>query len=330
MMKYGWAGMAAALGMTAGMASAQDAVTLQLKWVTQGQFAGYYVALDNGYYEEEGLDVTIRPGGPDIAPVQVLMGGGADVMVDWMPSALAAREQGAPVVNIAQPVIRSGLMLVCWADAGIATPEDFRGHKIGTWFFGNEIPLLNWLSQLGIPTTGGEDGAEILRIGFNVDPLLQHQADCVTAMTYNEYWQVIDAGVTPEQIVVFRYEDYGVATLEDGLWVNEANLSDPAFVDRMARFVRASMRGWEWALANPEAAAEMVLDHDETGAQTLEHQVRMVREMAALTEGSTGVLDEAAYQRTVDTLLGGGSDPVITRAPEGAFTHAVTDAASME
>ncbi|GAB1379744.1 ABC transporter substrate-binding protein [Pararhodobacter aggregans] len=330
MMKYGWAGMAAALGMTAGMASAQDAVTLQLKWVTQGQFAGYYVALDNGYYEEEGLDVTIRPGGPDIAPVQVLMGGGADVMVDWMPSALAAREQGAPVVNIAQPVIRSGLMLVCWADAGIATPEDFRGHKIGTWFFGNEIPLLNWLSQLGIPTTGGEDGAEILRIGFNVDPLLQHQADCVTAMTYNEYWQVIDAGVTPEQIVVFRYEDYGVATLEDGLWVNEANLSDPAFVERMARFVRASMRGWEWALANPEAAAEMVLDHDETGAQTLEHQVRMVREMAALTEGSTGVLDEAAYQRTVDTLLGGGSDPVITRAPEGAFTHAVTDAASME
>lgn len=330
MMKYGWAGMAAALGMTAGMASAQDAVTLQLKWVTQGQFAGYYVALDNGYYEEEGLDVTIRPGGPDIAPVQVLMGGGADVMVDWMPSALAAREQGAPVVNIAQPVIRSGLMLVCWSDAGIATPEDFRGHKIGTWFFGNEIPLLNWLSQLGIPTTGGEDGAEILRIGFNVDPLLQHQADCVTAMTYNEYWQVIDAGVTPEQIVVFRYEDYGVATLEDGLWVNEANLSDPAFVDRMARFVRASMRGWEWALANPEAAAEMVLDHDETGAQTLEHQVRMVREMAALTEGSTGVLDEAAYQRTVDTLLGGGSDPVITRAPEGAFTHAVTDAASME
>ncbi|WP_323022732.1 ABC transporter substrate-binding protein [Pararhodobacter sp.] len=329
-MKYGWAGMAAALGMTAGMASAQDAVTLQLKWVTQGQFAGYYVALDNGYYEEEGLDVTIRPGGPDIAPVQVLMGGGADVMVDWMPSALAAREQGAPVVNIAQPVIRSGLMLVCWADAGIATPEDFRGHKIGTWFFGNEIPLLNWLSQLGIPTTGGEDGAEILRIGFNVDPLLQHQADCVTAMTYNEYWQVIDAGVTPEQIVVFRYEDYGVATLEDGLWVNEANLSDPAFVERMARFVRASMRGWEWALANPEAAAEMVLDHDETGAQTLEHQVRMVREMAALTEGSTGVLDEAAYQRTVDTLLGGGSDPVITRAPEGAFTHAVTDAASME
>ncbi|HPD93794.1 MAG TPA: ABC transporter substrate-binding protein [Pararhodobacter sp.] len=327
MSKLKLAGLTSALAMLAGMASANDPVTLQLKWVTQGQFAGYYVALDNGYYEDEGLDVTILPGGPDLAPVQVLMGGGADVMVDWMPSALAAREQGALVVNIAQPVARSGLMLVCWADSGIATPEDFRGHRIGTWFFGNEIPLLNWLSQLGIPTTGGEDGVEILRIGFSADPLLQRQADCITAMTYNEYWQVMDAGVTPDQLVIFRYDDYGVSTLEDGLYVNEANLSDPAFVDRMARFVRASMRGWQWALANPEAAAEIVLDNDETGAQTMEHQVRMVREMALLTEGSTGELDEAAYQRTVDTLLGGGSDPVITRAPEGAWTHVVTDAA---
>ena len=327
MSKLKLAGLTSALAMLAGMASANDPVTLQLKWVTQGQFAGYYVALDNGYYEEEGLDVTILPGGPDLAPVQVLMGGGADVMVDWMPSALAAREQGALVVNIAQPVARSGLMLVCWADSGITTPEDFRGHRIGTWFFGNEIPLLNWLSQLGIPTTGGEDGVAILRIGFSADPLLQRQADCITAMTYNEYWQVMDAGVTPDQLVIFRYDDYGVSTLEDGLYVNEANLSDPAFVDRMARFVRASMRGWQWALANPEAAAEIVLDNDETGAQTMEHQVRMVREMALLTEGSTGELDEAAYQRTVDTLLGGGSDPVITRAPEGAWTHVVTDAA---
>ncbi|MCC0074334.1 MAG: ABC transporter substrate-binding protein [Rhodobacter sp.] len=327
MSKLKLAGLTSALAMLAGMASANDPVTLQLKWVTQGQFAGYYVALDNGYYEDEGLDVTILPGGPDLAPVQVLMGGGADVMVDWMPSALAAREQGALVVNIAQPVARSGLMLVCWADSGITTPEDFRGHRIGTWFFGNEIPLLNWLSQLGIPTTGGEDGVEILRIGFSADPLLQRQADCITAMTYNEYWQVMDAGVTPDQLVIFRYDDYGVSTLEDGLYVNEANLSDPAFVDRMARFVRASMRGWQWALANPEAAAEIVLDNDETGAQTMEHQVRMVREMALLTEGSTGELDEAAYQRTVDTLLGGGSDPVITRAPEGAWTHVVTDAA---
>lgn len=330
MSTWKFAGLASALALTAGAAGAQDAVTLQLKWVTQAQFAGYYVALENGYYEDEGLDVTIRAGGPDIAPVQVLMGGGADVMVDWMPSALAAREQGAPVVNIAQPFVRSGMMLTCLAETGITQPSDFRGRTLGVWFFGNEYPFLSWMSTLGIPTNGGPDGVNVLRQGFNVDPLLQRQADCISTMTYNEYWQVIDAGITPEQLITFKYEDQGVATLEDGLYVLESNLSDPAFVDRMARFVRASMLGWEWAAENPEEAAAIVLDYDETGAQTESHQIRMMNEVALLIEGSTGALDIAAYDRTVATLLGGGSDPVISRAPEGAYTTVVTDAALAE
>ena len=329
MTNYKFLGLTAAFGLVAGAAMAED-VTLQLKWVTQAQFAGYYVALDNGYYEEEGLNVTIRAGGPDIAPVQVLMGGGADVMVDWLPSALAAREQGAPVVNIAQPSVRSGMMLTCLAESGITSPEDFRGRTLGVWFFGNEYPFLSWMNHLGIPTNGGADGVEVLRQGFNVDPLLQRQADCISTMTYNEYGQVLDAGIAADQLVTFKYEDQGAATLEDGLYVLEANLADPAFVDRMARFVRASMRGWEWAADNPEEAAAIVIDNDETGAQTEAHQVFMMREVASLIEGSTGALDEAAYQRTVDILLGGGSDPVITRAPEGAWTHAVTDAAMMQ
>jgi len=259
--------------------------------------------------------------------VQVLMGGGADVMVDWMPSALAAREQGAPVVNIAQPFVRSGMMLTCLAESGITAPTDFPGRTLGVWFFGNEYPFLSWMAHLGIPTEGGENGVEVLRQGFNVDPLLQRQADCISTMTYNEYWQVIDAGITPEQLVTFKYEDQGVATLEDGLYVLESNLSDPAFVDRMARFVRASMQGWEWAAENPEEAAAIVLEYDETGAQTEAHQIRMMTEVALLIEGSTGALDEDAYARTVATLLGGGSDPVITAEPVGAYTHVVTDAA---
>ena len=308
-----------ALGLAAGAAQAQDEVTLQLKWVTQAQFAGYYVALENGYYEEEGLDVTINPGGPDIAPPQVLAGGGADVIVEWMPAALAARERGLPLVNIAQPFARSGMMLTCWADSGIEGPEDFRGNTLGVWFFGNEYPFLSWMSQLGIPTEGGEDGVEVLQQGFNVDPLLQRQADCISTMTYNEYGQVLDAGVSEDDLITFQYEDQGVATLEDGLYVSEENLDDPAFVDRMARFVRASMRGWDWAEENPEEAAMIVLDYDESGAQTEAHQIRMMGEIAQLTEGSDGRLDEAAYQRTVDTLLAGGSDPVITQEPEGVI-----------
>ena len=313
--------------MVATAAHAADEVKLQLQWVTQAQFAGYYVALDKGYYDAENLDVTILPGGPDIAPPQVLAGGGADAMLNWMPSALAARERGLPVVNIAQPFKTSGLMLTCWKDTGITTPADFKGKTIGVWFFGNEYPFLSWMSQEGISTEGGADGVTVLRQGFNVDPLLQRQADCISTMTYNEYGQVLDAGVSEDELVTFKYENQGVATLEDGMYVLEDNLKDPAFADKMVRFVRASMKGWKYAEANPGEAAEIVLDNDETGAQSKAHQVRMMGEIAKLTAGSNGSLDPADYERTVATLMAGGSDPVITKMPEGAWTHAITDAA---
>ena len=313
--------------MVATAAHALDEVKLQLQWVTQAQFAGYYVALDKGYYSAEDLDVTILSGGPDIAPPQVLAGGGADVMLNWMPSALAAREKGLPVVNIAQPFKTSGLMLTCWKDTGIKSPADFKGKTIGVWFYGNEYPFLSWMSQEGISTDGGADGVTVLRQGFNVDPLLQRQADCISTMTYNEYGQVLDAGVSEDELVTFKYENQGVATLEDGIYALEENLSDPAFVDKMVRFVRASMKGWKYAEANPTEAAGIVLDNDESGAQTKAHQVRMMAEIAKLTAGSNGSLDPADFDRTVATLMAGGSDPVITKMPEGAWTHAITDKA---
>ena len=316
-----------ALAAMAGAAQAADEVTLQLKWVTQAQFAGYYVALDKGFYDEEGLDVTILAGGPDIAPTQVIAGGGADVVIDWMPPALAAREKGLPLVNIAQPFKSSGMMLTCLAETGIKAPADLKGRTLGVWFFGNEFPFLSWMSTLGFSTAGGADGVTVLKQGFNVDPLLQKQADCISTMTYNEYWQVIDAGISADQLVTFKYEDQGVATLEDGLYVMEANLADPAFVDRMVRFVRASMKGWKYAEANPDEAAMIVLDNDETGAQTEAHQKRMMAEVARLTAGSNGALDPADFDRTVATLMAGGSDPVITALPVGAWTHVITDLA---
>jgi len=326
-MKKLFFGTAAAVVMGVAGAQAQDALTLQLKWVTQAQFAGYYVALENGFYGEENLDVTIKPGGPDVAPTQVLAGGGADVVVDWMPSALAAREKGLPLVNIAQPFKSSGMMLTCRADSGIKAPEDFPGNTLGVWFFGNEYPFLSWMSSLGIATDGSEGGVTVLKQGFNVDPILQGQAECVSTMTYNEYWQIIDAGLTPDDLVTFKYEDQGVATLEDGLYVLEDRLNDAEFADELVRFVRASMKGWKWAEENPDAAALIVLEYDETGAQTEPHQKRMMGEIAKLTAGSNGALDEADYLRTVATLMGGGSDPVITAEPVGAWTSVITDAA---
>jgi len=314
------------MGMVSTMALAGDKVTLQLKWVTQAQFAGYFVAKDKGFYEDEGLDVTIKPGGPDVAPPQVIAGGGADVIIDWMPSALASREKGLALVNIAQPFKRSGMMLTCRKDSGVKTPSDFPGRTLGVWFYGNEYPFLSWMSQLGVPTDGSAQGVTVLKQGFNVDPILQKQADCVSTMTYNEYWQIIDAGLGADELVTFKYEDQGVATLEDGLYVLEDNLNDPAFVDKMARFVRASMKGWAWARENSDAAADIVLENDETGAQTEKHQRRMMGEINKLTAGG-GKLVEGDYERTVATLMSGGSDPVISKAPSGAWSHAVWDAA---
>ncbi|MEM1300009.1 MAG: ABC transporter substrate-binding protein, partial [Pseudomonadota bacterium] len=296
-------------------------------WACVTHFAGYYVAKDKGFYGEEDLEVEIKAGGPDISPPQVIAGGGADVVLDWMPSALASREKGLPLVNIAQPFKSSGMMLTCRKDTGITSPADFKGKTLGVWFFGNEYPFLSWMSQLGIPTDGGDAGVTVLKQGFNVDPILQKQADCVSTMTYNEYWQIIDAGLSADDLVVFKYEEQGVSTLEDGMYVLEDNLSDPAFVDKMVRFVRASMKGWKYAEANPDEAAEIVLENDETGAQTEKHQKRMMGEIAKLTAGSNGALDPADYERTVETLMKGGSDPVITKAPEGAWTHAITDKA---
>ena len=313
-------------------AQAADKVTIQLKWVTQAQFAGYYVAQDKGYYKAEGLDVTIKPGGPDIATPQVIAGGGADVIIDWMPSALASREKGVALVNIAQIFNRSGMMLTCRKDSGIRSPSDFRGKTLGVWFYGNEYPFLSWMSKLGIPTTGGSNGVTVLKQGFNVDPIFQKQAHCVSTMTYNEYWQVVDGGLSPSELVVYKYEDQGVATLEDGLYVLEKNLSNSAFVNKMARFLRASIKGWGFAAKNPDAAADIVLENDDTGAQTEKHQRRMMREINKLIVGfyskgqGVGYLKPSDYERTVNVLLASDSDPVITKKPRGAWSHKIWNA----
>ena len=322
---------ALAVGLGAASAKAEDKLTLQLKWVTQGQFAGYYVAKDKGFYKEAGLDVTIKPGGPDIAPPQIIAGGGADVIIEWMPAALAAREKGVPLVNIAQPFKRSGMMLTCSKDTGIKTPADLKGKTLGVWFYGNEYPFMAWMSKLGYKTDGSPDGVKVIKQGFNVDPILQKQAACISTMTYNEYWQVIDAGIKADDLVTFKYADQGVATMEDGLYTTEAKLADPKMVEKLAKFVKASMKGWEWTREHPEEAAKIVLENDATGAQTEKHQVRMVGEINKLTAGSTGALDPADYASTVKTLLtAGGEAPVITKEPTGAWTHAVTDAAGLK
>jgi NitT/TauT family transport system substrate-binding protein len=219
-------------------------------------------------------------------------------------------------------------MLTCLKSSGIKTPADFPGHTLGVWYFGNEYPFFAWMAKLNIPTDGGDKGVSVVKQGFNVDPLLQKQAACISTMTYNEYWQVIDAGFKPADLIVFRYEDEGVSTLEDGLYANGDRLKDATLVDKLARFVAASDRGWAWAVKNPDEAATIVLDNDATGAQTEKHQKRMMREIAKLVDVQKplGYLNVADYERTVGVLLSSKSTPVITKRPEGAWTQAVYDA----
>ena len=321
--------LATVLAASGFAATAQEKVTVQLKWLPQAQFAGYYVAQAKGYYKAEGLDVTIKAGGPDISPVQVIAGKGADVVVNWMPDALAAREAGVPLVNIAQVFNRSGLMLTCKKSSGVSSPKDFKGKTLGVWFGGNEYPFLNWMSKLGLKT---DTDIKIMKQGFNVDPLLQNQAACISTMIYNEYWQIIDAGVKESDLVTFYYEDQGVASLEDGLFVLESNLKDPAFVKRMAKFLKASFKGWNDAVKDPAGAAKAVVAADTSGSSSEKVQKRQMENVAKLiTNANTpkvGYLDPAAYERTVKVLLSSGSSPVIKKDPgKAGYTHAVWEAA---
>src|SRR5204862_372962 len=174
---------------------------------------------------------------------EMLAAGNADVAVDWMASALATSDRGTPLVNVAQIFQHSGLQLTCRRDSGVRRPADLAGKTLGVWFAGNEYPFLAWMAKLGFNTGEGSansgPGVTVLRQGAGVELLVERRAACISTMTYNEYWQVIDAGMNAAQLRVFRYEDEGVATLEDGLYALEPRLADPAMVDRLARFLRA-------------------------------------------------------------------------------------------
>ncbi len=314
----------------ANLAAAADKFTIQLKWVAQAQFAGYFVAKEKGFFEEQALDVTIKPGGPDVSPEQVIAGGGADVIVNWLPSALAAREKGLDLVNVAQIFTRAGNNITCLRELGVTSPDNFKGKRIGIIFGGNEFPFLAWASKLGLKLTGSSPDITVVKQGFNVDPILNKQTDCISTQIYNEYYQILDAGVPAEKLIVFFFEDYGVATMEDGLYTVADRLSDPAFVDKLARFTAASIKGWQYAIDHIDEAAEIVVQSDPAGVADLDVQKRQLKEIAKLIgnpPNGLGWLDPAAFDRTVEVLLTGTVDPIISKKPENAWTHDVFEKA---
>ena len=311
--------------LVAGPTLAAEKLILQLKWVPQSQFAGYYAAQDRGFYAGEGLDVEIWAGGPKIDPADIAAAGQADVIIDWMPSVLEAREHGVPLVNIAQPFKRSASALACRRDRGIMVPEDLRGNTIALPLNGDES-FLAWMANLDIPVDGGSEGVTMIEKGaYDAAELLSKAASCVHVMMYNENWLLLEAGFG-YRVTVFGFEDEGVATLENGLYVVEGRLQDPLFFDRMVRFVRASMRGWAWSLENVDAAVGVVMEQAPKGATTIDHQRHMLEIVGGLLATESWRLDPADYDRTVSILLKSPSHPIITKKPDHAWTHRITDA----
>ena len=279
---------------------APDKVTLQLKWVTQAQFAGYYAAKQQGLYGAEQLDVTIRPGGPDIVPERVVAGGGAQFGLDWLPSLLSAREQGAPLVNIAQLFAYSGMRELAFKASGIKGAGDLRGRKI-----------------------------MLVQQPFDMNLLLQKQVDAAAAMTYNEYKQVLDAGVKPEDLVVIDFNKEGTAMLEDGVFVKADYLKAAKNRDVAARFVRASLKGWEFCRDKPAECVDIVLK--ESPVLGRRHQTWMMAEINKLIWGPPrpttplGKMDPAAFKRTANIALKFG---VIKKpADASAYTHEIWELA---
>src|SRR5688572_9860906 len=237
-------------------AGPKDEVTLQLKWVTQAQFAGYYAALEQGYYDEENLDVTIKPGGPDITPEQVVASGQAEFGIDWLPALLATRDQGGDLVNIAQVFARSGMLEVTWKDSGITEVADMRGKKVGVWCCGNEFELFAALTKNGIDPKDKSD-VTIVNQPFDMNLFLQRQVDAAAAMTYNELAQVLeqknpDTGqlYTLDGLNVIKMSDVGTGALEDGIFVTAEWLADEANQEIATRFLKASFQGWVFCRDN--------------------------------------------------------------------------------
>jgi len=184
-----------------------DKVKLQIKWVPQAQFAGYFVALEKGFYKDENLDVTIVPGGPDIVSEQQLVNGQADFGVDWVASFLAFRDKGLPIVDVAQVYQSSGLMLVSKKAANITKAEDLKGRSVGVWYGGNEFEFLALMDKLGYDP---DKDLNVIKQGFTMDPFLAGQMEAASAMTYNEYQIVLESGLNPDDLNIIRYNDEGV------------------------------------------------------------------------------------------------------------------------
>ncbi len=313
------------------------AVKLQLQWYAQAQFAGYYAAAEQGFYEAQCLDVEIiELPSVDVVPQDLLANGEVDFALAWVPKALASREAGADIVNIAQVFQRSGTLQVSFADAGITTPVDFAGRTVGNWGFGNEFEVFAAMTDAGL-----DPASDVTNVqqDFNMNGLLSGDIDAAEAMTYNEYAQVLEAEnpdtgelYTPDDFSVISYEEVGVGMLQDAIWADGARLADEEYQATAVKFVTASLQGWAYCRDEPQSCTDIVLAQSPVlGASHQLWQMNEINKLIWPSEGGVGTIDQAAWDRTVqiaqETKNLEGST-VLTKAPdEGAFTNDIVTAA---
>jgi NitT/TauT family transport system substrate-binding protein len=306
-------------------------VTLQLQWFAQAQFSGYYAALDQGYFEDEGLDVTIAEGGVDIVPQTVLADNQADFAIAWVPKALASREQGAGITDIAQIFQRSGTLQVSFADKNITTAADLAGKTVGNWGFGNEFELFAGITEAGLDPASD---VTLVQQNFDMNALLAGDIDAAQAMTYNEYAQVLEAVnpatgelYTPEDFTVINWNDEGTAMLQDAIWANSERLdSDEAYQDTAVKFLKAVIKGFIYARDFPEETAQIVLKYGpQLGASHQLWQTNEVNKLVWPSPNGIGIIDEDAWAQTVEVALNAKNlegTTVITAEPDdGAYTN---------
>ncbi len=312
-------------------------VNLQLQWFVQAQFGGYYAAKDKGFYQDQCLDVTILEGGVDIVPQTVLAQGGADFAISWVPKALASREQGALITNVAQVFARSGTLQVSFADKNIKTAADFKGKKIGNWGFGNEYEVFAAVTKAGLDPAAD---VELVQQQFDMQALLNGEIDAAEAMTYNEYAQVLEAKnpdtgelYKPEDFNVVNYNDEGVAMYQDAIWASQERLSDPAYQDMTQRFVTASLQGWIYCRDNAQECADIITTNgSKLGAS---HQLWMMNEVNKLiwpSPAGVGIIDPVLWEQTVTVAMNTknleGATIITAAPPAEAFTNQYAEAAN--
>jgi NitT/TauT family transport system substrate-binding protein len=308
-----------------------DKVSLQLKWVTQAQFAGYYAALEKGFYKSANLDVTLKQGGPDIIPEQVVASGQAEFGINWLSSTLSARDKGTDLVNIAQVYTRSGMTQLTWKSSGIKTIAQMKGKKVANWLGGNEFELFAALTKAGMDPTKNK-GVTIVQQPFDMNLFLQSKVDSASAMTYNELAQVLESK-NPKtgklfqlsDLNVIKMEGAGTGMLEDGIFVNGDWIKDAAHQEVAKRFLKASFQGWMYCRDHMQECADIVLKNGPTLGRG--HQTWMMNEVNKLiwpAPKGIGIMDPAAYKRTATIAQQFG---VIKKAPSGAYRTDIARAA---